>query len=110
MPRWGQRALLRPRELDRQCRSRVAKIGVKLVRYGRYVRFWLSEVAIPGPLFAEILRLIERAASRRFTAMTCPDPAISDRLVGHECAARAGYGLIAGIGYRIGSSTAESAR
>lgn len=34
------------------------KIGAKIVRHGRYVTFQLGEVAIPLPLFAEILQLI----------------------------------------------------
>ncbi len=32
--------------------------GAKVVRHGRYVTFQLAEVAIPLPLFAEILQLI----------------------------------------------------
>ena len=35
------------------------KIGAKVVRHGRYITFQLAEVAIPRPLFAEILRLID---------------------------------------------------
>jgi hypothetical protein len=31
------------------------KVGAKVVRHGRYVTFQLAEVAIPLPLFAEIL-------------------------------------------------------
>ena len=36
----------------------MVKIGAKVVRHGRYVTFQLAEVAIPLPLFAEILQLI----------------------------------------------------
>ncbi len=35
-------------------REKLIKIGAKVVRHGR-----LAEVAIPRPLFAEILRLID---------------------------------------------------
>ncbi len=40
-------------------REKLIKIGVKIVRHGRYVTFQLAEVAIPRTLFAEILRLID---------------------------------------------------
>ncbi len=40
-------------------RETLIKIGAKIVRHGRYVTFQLAEVAIPLPLFAEILRLID---------------------------------------------------
>ncbi len=36
-----------------------AKIGAKVVRHGRYITFQMAEVAIPRPLFAEILHLID---------------------------------------------------
>ncbi len=36
----------------------MVKIGAKVVRHGRYVTFQLAEVAIPLPLFAEIMHLI----------------------------------------------------
>jgi hypothetical protein len=39
--------------------TKLIKIGVKVVRHGRYVTFQLAEVAIPKALFAEILHLIE---------------------------------------------------
>ncbi len=39
-------------------REKLVKIGAKVVRHGRYVTFQLAEVAIPLPLFAEILQLI----------------------------------------------------
>ncbi len=38
-------------------REKLIKIGAKVVRHGRYITFQLAEVAIPRPLFAEILRL-----------------------------------------------------
>jgi hypothetical protein len=41
-------------------RDKLVKIGAKVVRHGRYVRFQLAEVAVPRALFAEILRLIEQ--------------------------------------------------
>ncbi len=39
-------------------REKLIKIGAKIVRHGRHVGFQLAEVAIPRPLFAEILHLI----------------------------------------------------
>jgi hypothetical protein len=39
-------------------REKLIKIGAKLVSHGRYVAFQMAEVAIPRPMFAEILRLI----------------------------------------------------
>ena len=39
-------------------REKLVKIGAKVVRHGRYITFQMAEVAIPRPLFAEILRLI----------------------------------------------------
>ena len=33
--------------------------GAKVVRHGRYITFQMAEVAIPRPLFAEILHLID---------------------------------------------------
>ncbi len=41
-------------------RNTLIKIGAKVVRHGRTVTFHLAEVAIPKPLFAEILHLIDR--------------------------------------------------
>ncbi len=41
-------------------RSKLIKIGAKVVRHGRYVTFQLAEVAIPKSLFAEIRCLIDR--------------------------------------------------
>ncbi len=40
-------------------RETLVKIGAKVVSHGRYVTFQLAEVAIPRPLFADILRLID---------------------------------------------------
>ncbi len=40
-------------------REKLIKIGAKVVRHGRYITFQLAEVAIPRPLFAEILRFID---------------------------------------------------
>ena len=36
------------------------KIGAKIVAHSRYVTFQMAEVAVPGDMFAEILRLIAR--------------------------------------------------
>ena len=41
-------------------REKLVKIGAKVVRHGRYVTFQLAEVAIPLPLFADILLRIDR--------------------------------------------------
>ncbi len=35
------------------------KVGAKFVRHRRYFTFQLAEVAVPGNLFREILRLID---------------------------------------------------
>ncbi len=40
-------------------RDNPIKIGAKVVRHGRYITFHMAEVAIPSPLFAEILHLID---------------------------------------------------
>ncbi len=40
-------------------REKLIKIGAKVVRHGRYITFQMAEVAIPRPLFAEILHLID---------------------------------------------------
>jgi hypothetical protein len=34
------------------------KIGAKVVCHGRYITFQMADIAIPRPLFADILRLI----------------------------------------------------
>jgi hypothetical protein len=41
-------------------RDKLIKIGAKVVHHARRVVFQLAEVAIPRPLFAAILRRIER--------------------------------------------------
>ncbi len=38
-------------------REKLAKIGAKVVRHGRYITFQLAEAAIARSLFAEILGL-----------------------------------------------------
>ncbi len=40
-------------------REKLIKIGAKVARHGRYITFQMAEVAIPRPLFAEILHLID---------------------------------------------------
>jgi len=40
-------------------REKLIKIGAKVVRHGRYITFQMAEVAIPGTLSVEILRLID---------------------------------------------------
>ncbi len=40
-------------------REKLIKIGARVVRHSRYITFQLAEVAIPRPLFAEILHLID---------------------------------------------------
>ena len=40
--------------------EKLAKIGARIVRHGRYVVFQLAEVAVPRVLFAAILRRIDR--------------------------------------------------
>jgi hypothetical protein len=39
-------------------KEKLIKIGAKVVCHGRYVAFQMAEVAIPGQMFQEILRLI----------------------------------------------------
>ena len=39
-------------------KEKLIKIGAKVVSHGRYVAFQMAEVAIPGNLFADILRMI----------------------------------------------------
>ena len=39
-------------------KEKLIKIGAKVVSHGRYIAFQMAEVAIPGNLFADILRLI----------------------------------------------------
>ncbi len=40
-------------------REKLVKIGVKVVRHGRYVTFQLAEAAVPKELFRKILSLID---------------------------------------------------
>jgi hypothetical protein len=39
--------------------EKLVKIGAKVARHGRYVRFQLAEVAVPRSLFQKILGLID---------------------------------------------------
>jgi hypothetical protein len=41
-------------------REKLIKIGAKVVRHSKYVRFQLAEVAVPRKLFAAILERIGR--------------------------------------------------
>ena len=41
-------------------REKVVEIGARIVRHGRYLVFQLAEVAVPRPLFEEILSRIAR--------------------------------------------------
>jgi hypothetical protein len=45
-------------------RERLVKIGARIVRHGRYVVFQLAEVAVPGALFDEVMRRIDRLRPR----------------------------------------------
>ena len=58
------RSLALPKEVEQwsltTLREKLVKIGGRIVRHGRYVVFQLAEVAVPGSLFAEILRRIGR--------------------------------------------------
>jgi hypothetical protein len=40
-------------------REKLAKIGARIVRHGRYVVLQLAEVAVPRSLFVSILRRID---------------------------------------------------
>ncbi len=40
-------------------REKLVKIGAKVVGHGRNVTFQLAEIAIPLPLLAEILQLVD---------------------------------------------------
>ena len=46
-------------------REKLIKIGAKIVRHARYVTFQMAEVAIPRPLFRELLRRIHRLKMKR---------------------------------------------
>jgi hypothetical protein len=52
-------------------REKLLKVGAKVVRLGRYI---MAEVAIPRPLFAEILRLIDGLAPRRLSCYGSRQP------------------------------------
>ena len=58
------RSLVLPTEAARwsltTLRERLVKIAARIVRHGRYLGFQLAEVAVPRPLFAAILRRIDR--------------------------------------------------
>jgi hypothetical protein len=58
------RSLALPREVEQwsltTLREKLVKIGVRIVRHGRYVVSQLAEVAVPRALFAAILRRIDR--------------------------------------------------
>ncbi len=62
-PPHQNRKLAPPKEVERwsmtTMREKLIKIGAKVVRHGPYITFQLADVAIPRPLFAEILRLID---------------------------------------------------
>jgi hypothetical protein len=45
-------------------REKLVKIGVRMVRHGRYLVFQLAEVAVPRTLFAVILHRIDRLRPR----------------------------------------------
>ena len=49
-------------EADRgaSLREKLIKIGVKVVRHGRYVTFQMAEVVVSRQMFADILSLIAR--------------------------------------------------
>jgi hypothetical protein len=57
------RTLALPEEVEHwsltTLREKLAKIGTRIVRHGRYVMFQLAEVAMPHSLFASILRRID---------------------------------------------------
>ena len=58
------RSLALPQEVEQwsptTLRERLVTIGARIVRHGRYLGFQLAEVAVPRPLFAAILRRIDR--------------------------------------------------
>ncbi len=57
------RTLALPKEVEHwsltTLREKLVKIGAKAMSHGLYVTFELAEVAVPGNLFREILRLID---------------------------------------------------
>ena len=62
------RTLALPQEIEHwsltTLREKLVKIGARIVRHGRYVVFQLAEVAVRRPLFADILRRIDRLRPR----------------------------------------------
>ena len=62
------RTLALPEEVEHwsltTLREKLVKIGARIVRHGRYIVFQLAEVAVSRPLFAEILRRIDRLRPR----------------------------------------------
>ncbi len=60
-------------------REMLIEIGAKVVRHGRYITFQMADVAIPRPLFTEILQRIDGlrpAGHLRFwrrASVSCPD-------------------------------------
>ncbi len=58
-------------------RKKLVKIGAKVGRHGRYVKFQLAEVAVPRNLFREIPRQIDELRRR-------PAPAQAERINGQE--------------------------
>ena len=66
------RTLALPKEVEHwsltTLREKLAKIGAKVVRHGRYVTFHLAEVAVPRNLFREILGLINDLRRRPVSA------------------------------------------
>jgi hypothetical protein len=49
-------------------RDSLTKIGARIVRHGAYVCFQPDEVAVPGALFAGVLRKIDRLRGARVAA------------------------------------------
>ena len=58
------RAEALPKEIEHwsltTLREKLAQIGARIVRHGRYVVFQLAEVAVPRPLFEKVLSRIAR--------------------------------------------------
>ncbi len=58
-----KRTLALPKQVEHwsltTLREKLVKIGAKIIRHGRYVRFQMAAVAVPRDLFQEILRLID---------------------------------------------------
>jgi hypothetical protein len=46
--------------------EKLVRIGAKVVRRGGFIMFQLAEFAVPGALFAEVLRLIDDCNRRRY--------------------------------------------